>query len=329
MTEPKPDPETLKAMIERLNDVAVAARTYYDCYCQDEADHPDFCGAGDDQHRDAKALRDALKGYAGDEVAHTLQALARPSPSPGDKELRAFIEAEADDVAADMGAWCQEGGGAYPKEMIDRRDRANRMLASLAAPSGAPSPSPGEHEALIAEVSKFARDIAHPFYGGKDKLVTQTVEAIQTLIRERDEARAALSRTPGSMEGEALVQRAFGAMHDDARMSVASAKSILRETLAQTAPPASGAAGDGAEAYNKLFDAANEAGMEVFDAGWKCGWMFARFDGCWDDDAEEAFKREFDSVAVGEAWDAHRNQFFKRLPLAALSTPQPEPEGKA
>jgi len=76
-------------------------------------------------------------------------------------------------------------------------------------------------------------------------------------------------------------------------------------------------------AYNERFDAADAAGREVFEDALFIGYMHAKHgDGGWPDDLDEArdeFEADFESVARQEAWDAHRDAFFKHLPLAALS----------
>jgi hypothetical protein len=65
-------------LLQRLYDVAQAARTYFDGYCQDEAadDGPDFTGCSDEQHRDAKALKAALAEYSPDETLRAIQLAA-------------------------------------------------------------------------------------------------------------------------------------------------------------------------------------------------------------------------------------------------------------
>lgn len=75
------------------------------------------------------------------------------------------------------------------------------------------------------------------------------------------------------------------------------------------------------EEYNAVFDPADEAGRDVFEDGLFVGYMHAKYGACWPDDLEEAeaeFRADFDSVSRLEAWDAHRDTFFARLPLAAL-----------
>lgn len=50
----------LRAEIERLQAIERAARAYFMGYVQDEADDPEDCICGEEQHERAKALRDAL-----------------------------------------------------------------------------------------------------------------------------------------------------------------------------------------------------------------------------------------------------------------------------
>jgi hypothetical protein len=69
-------------LLERLFNVAQAAQTYYQGYCQDEAadDGMDFTGCSYEQHRDAKALRDALADYSAEETLRAVQqAASRPA----------------------------------------------------------------------------------------------------------------------------------------------------------------------------------------------------------------------------------------------------------
>lgn len=70
--------------------------------------------------------------------------------------------------------------------------------------------------------------------------------------------------------------------------------------------------------YNARFDPADEAGREIFEAAYRLGWLSARFPDGWDADGEEEYRRYVDGVETGEAWHAHRDEFFARLPLAAL-----------
>ena len=51
---------SVDAEIERLLEVERAARRYYERYCQDEADESEWV-CGEEQRRDAQALRDALR----------------------------------------------------------------------------------------------------------------------------------------------------------------------------------------------------------------------------------------------------------------------------
>lgn len=48
------------AEIERLRKIETAARDYYRHYAVDEAESPDLCVCGEQQHQLARALREAL-----------------------------------------------------------------------------------------------------------------------------------------------------------------------------------------------------------------------------------------------------------------------------
>jgi hypothetical protein len=118
-----------------------------------------------------------------------------------------------------------------------------------------PSPSPGEHEALIA-------DLRAPSHKQDSKW--HTPKAIYaTVPRELLNAAAdALARTPGSMEGEAtwraldnngLAELRVNGQRITSFPSYSAAEEAaerINRALAKTTPPASGAAGDGAE-YQK------------------------------------------------------------------------------
>lgn len=82
--------------------------------------------------------------------------------------------------------------------------------------------------------------------------------------------------------------------------------------------------------YNAAFDPAHEAGRAVFADGFREGFLFAMFPEGYDDPEEmnDTFRGAVDGVVLGEAWDAHRDAFFARLPLAALP-PRPASSRKA
>lgn len=98
-------------------------------------------------------------------------------------------------------------------------------------------------------------------------------------------------------------------------------------TEARSGQPAPQSYQEAVDAYNAAFDPAFEAGQEVFNAGFREGWIFANTceGGANYEDAAESFSRSVDGVELGEAWDAHRDAFFARLPLAALP-PVPKAE---
>ncbi len=52
--------EALRADAERLRAVADAASVYYEHYMQDEAESPEYCVCGDEQHQRAVEVRDSL-----------------------------------------------------------------------------------------------------------------------------------------------------------------------------------------------------------------------------------------------------------------------------
>jgi len=52
--------EALRADAERLRRVSDAAAVYYEHYMQDEADSPEYCVCGDEQHQRAVEVRDSL-----------------------------------------------------------------------------------------------------------------------------------------------------------------------------------------------------------------------------------------------------------------------------
>jgi len=99
----------------------------------------------------------------------------------------------------------------------------------------------------------------------------------------------------------------------------------LTKLLAARSAAARGEGEETAAEINSRFDPANEAGQEVFNAGFCQGWLRARYPDWPDDEAEarEEFNREVDGVEIGEAWDGHREMFFKRLPLLAVERPPP------
>lgn len=83
---------------------------------------------------------------------------------------------------------------------------------------------------------------------------------------------------------------------------------------------------DDVAVYNKRFDAADEAGQEIHAEAFWQGWMWARDPNFEDEEGmREEFNRGIDGVVLGEAWEACREAFFKRLPLAALDQPTSPP----
>jgi hypothetical protein len=76
--------------------------------------------------------------------------------------------------------------------------------------------------------------------------------------------------------------------------------------------------------YNALFDPADEAGQDTFANGFREGFLYSRFpDGYASEEAEDAL-RDIEDIAIGEAWEGYRDEFFRRLPIAALP-PLPAP----
>lgn len=53
------------AEIEALRAVADASRIYYEHYMQDEADSAEYCTCGEEQHKRAQDVRDALHAMQG------------------------------------------------------------------------------------------------------------------------------------------------------------------------------------------------------------------------------------------------------------------------
>lgn len=125
---------------------------------------------------------------------------------------------------------------------------------SAAASVGRPSPSPGGHEALIAEEQRVNLPLLKQLSTGAIK--PTDVGSLQNMaFRAANELAAyraqALARTPGSMEGATLPARTA-----EERINPGNFVSINPETGqyrnwraedAQTTPPASGEAGEGEE----------------------------------------------------------------------------------
>ena len=68
--------EALLAETKQLRHVAEAARVYYDHYMQDEAESPEDCVCGIEQHRRALAVRDGLRAL------QTIDALSGKAVTP-------------------------------------------------------------------------------------------------------------------------------------------------------------------------------------------------------------------------------------------------------
>jgi hypothetical protein len=75
-------------------------------------------------------------------------------------------------------------------------------------------------------------------------------------------------------------------------------------------------------AYNVRFDAANEAGQEIYTEAFWHGWMWARDPNFEDEEGmREEYNRSLDGMVLGEGWEGCRDAFLKRLPLAAVDQP--------
>ncbi len=88
------------------------------------------------------------------------------------------------------------------------------------------------------------------------------------------------------------------------------------------------------EDHNAAFDPADEAGGDAFRAGFREGWIFAQTpDGTDYDELTEQYGRVVD-IEPSEAWTAYRDEFFAKLPLAAIpdvgaAVPSHAPNGNA
>lgn len=113
---PQEDPGDGWWLLQRMFNVCQAAQRYYDGYCQDEAadDGMDFTGCSWEQHHDAKALRDALSDYSGEEALCAVQAAAPLPPEGGKGGEGAYATgpggAGADAPGASV-SHCQSEGG--------------------------------------------------------------------------------------------------------------------------------------------------------------------------------------------------------------------------
>lgn len=77
-------------------------------------------------------------------------------------------------------------------------------------------------------------------------------------------------------------------------------------------------------AYNERFDAADEAGQEIYNEAFWHGWMWARDPNFEDEEGmREEFNRGIDGVVLGEGWEGCRDAFLKRLPLVAVDASPP------
>ena len=72
------------------------------------------------------------------------------------------------------------------------------------------------------------------------------------------------------------------------------------------------------ERYNELFDPADEAGNDTFSNGFREGFLYAKFPEGYDQSDVDEAMREIEDIAIGEAWQAYRDEFFRRLPIAAI-----------
>lgn len=86
------------------------------------------------------------------------------------------------------------------------------------------------------------------------------------------------------------------------------------------------------EDINAAFDPADEAFGGAFKAGFREGWLFAKSPDFEDrEEAEEDYPHVVD-IAPSECWDAYREVYFAKLPLAAvprLTVQQTAPASKA
>jgi hypothetical protein len=102
----------------------------------------------------------------------------------------------------------------------------------------------------------------------------------------------------------------------DASALIDEIEPILRAALTNAQPIRAGVLT--VAAYNDLYDPANEAGQDTFGNGFREGFLYAKFPEGYDEsDAEEAM-RQVDDIAMGEAWEAYRDEFLRRLPIAAV-----------
>jgi len=106
--------------------------------------------------------------------------------------------------------------------------------------------------------------------------------------------------------------------YDTIDQFVASLPARFEASLKQAAPAMTREAPLTVEAYNELYDPADEAGRDTFYNGFREGFLYAKFPEGYDaTDADEAM-REIEDIAIGEAWGAYRDEFFRRLPIAAV-----------